>query len=173
MSETPQGRSREGIPDILPDRVGYYRPTIITGLADALMRPGGTARFHAPIACRMQSRHLHGRWDAFLNWRSGVSEVDHSEARTVAHCSFCGKSEYDVRKLVAGPQAFICDECVELSMAIVREEGQSFYLRSADEYRKLADDSVRTAEKAGIARDKAAAAVARTWLRLAKEAGAS
>jgi hypothetical protein len=85
-------------------------------------------------------------------------------------CSFCGKSQHEVRKLVAGPEVLICDECIELSMAIVREDGQSFYLRSPDEYRDLAEKSVRVAEAAGIPRDKALLAVGRTWLRLAEEA---
>jgi hypothetical protein len=72
--------------------------------------------------------------------------------------------------LVSGPHALICDECVEIPMAIVREGRKSFYLRSPDEYRKLAEDSVRVAEAAGIPRDKALLAVSRTWLRLADEA---
>jgi hypothetical protein len=55
-------------------------------------------------------------------------------------------------------------------MAIVRDEGGSFYLRSPDEYRKLAQDNIRVAEAAGIPRDKALSAVSRTWLRLAEEA---
>jgi ATP-dependent protease Clp ATPase subunit len=84
-------------------------------------------------------------------------------------CSFCGKSHHDVRKLVAGPRVLICDECVELCMAIVREDGASFYLRSPDEYRKLAEDNVRAADAAGIPRDKSLAAT-RAWLRLAEEA---
>jgi ATP-dependent protease Clp ATPase subunit len=85
-------------------------------------------------------------------------------------CSFCGKSQHDVRKLVAGPRVFICDECIEFGMAIVREEGGSFYLRSPDEYRDLAEHSIRVAEAAGIPRDKALLAANLTWLRLAKEA---
>lgn len=85
-------------------------------------------------------------------------------------CSFCGKSQHDVRKLVAGPHVFICDECIELSMTIVREEGQSFYLRSPDEYRDLAEKSIRVAEASGIPHDKALRAVSQTWLRLADEA---
>lgn len=85
------------------------------------------------------------------------------------HCSFCGKSQHDVRKLVAGPHVFICDECVELSMAIVREDGVSFYLRTPDEHRRLAVDNVRAAEAAGVPRDTALLAVGRTWLRLAEE----
>jgi ATP-dependent protease Clp ATPase subunit len=86
------------------------------------------------------------------------------------YCSFCGKSQHEVRKLVAGPRVFICDECAELCMAMFREEGASFYLRSPDEYRKLAENSVRVAEAGGISRDKALLAVSRTWLRLAEEA---
>jgi len=85
-------------------------------------------------------------------------------------CSFCGKSEQNVRQLVAGPHAFICDECIELCMMMVRDGQASFYLRSPDEYRKLAEDNVRTAEAAGVPREKALLAVSRTWLRLAEEA---
>ena len=85
-------------------------------------------------------------------------------------CSFCGTSEQDVRQLVAGPRVLICDECIELCMIIVRDGQASFYLRSPDEYRKLAEDNVRTAEAAGVPRDKAVLAVSRTWLRLAEEA---
>jgi ATP-dependent protease Clp ATPase subunit len=99
-----------------------------------------------------------------------MSEVPEGNRETIQRCSFCGKTEHDVRKLVAGPQVFICDECVESSMAIVRAEGTSFYLRSPAEYRKLAQDNIRFAEAAGIPRDKALAAVSRTWLRLAQEA---
>ena len=90
--------------------------------------------------------------------------------KPILFCSFCGKSQHEVRKLVAGPQVCICDECIELSMAIVREHGQSFYLRSPDEYRDLAEKSVRVAEAAGVPRDKALLAVSQTWLRLAEEA---
>ena len=38
------------------------------------------------------------------------------------YCSFCGKSQHEVRKLIAGPSVFICDECVELCNDIIREE---------------------------------------------------
>jgi ATP-dependent Clp protease ATP-binding subunit ClpX len=41
---------------------------------------------------------------------------------TTRYCSFCGKSQHEVRKLIAGPTVFICDECVELCMDIIREE---------------------------------------------------
>ena len=40
----------------------------------------------------------------------------------VLYCSFCGKSQHEVRKLIAGPSVFICDECVELCNDIIREE---------------------------------------------------
>jgi ATP-dependent protease Clp ATPase subunit len=89
--------------------------------------------------------------------------------KSVASCSFCAKTEAAVRRLVAGPHAFICDECIELCMTIVRDDSASFHLRSAAEYRKLAEESVRVAEAAGISRDKALLAVSRTWLRLAEE----
>jgi len=54
-------------------------------------------------------------------------------------------------------------------MVIVRENSASFYLRTPDEYRKLAADDVSAAEAAGIPADKALLAVGRTWLRLAEE----
>ena len=89
--------------------------------------------------------------------------------KSILHCSFCRKSQHVVRKLVAGPEVFICDECVELCMVIVREGSNSFYLRTPNEYRKLASDDVRAAEAAGMPTDKALLAVGRTWLRLAEE----
>jgi ATP-dependent Clp protease ATP-binding subunit ClpX len=61
------------------------------------------------------------------------------DPKPILFCSFCGKSQHEARKLIAGPKVLICDECIELSMAIVREDGQSFYLRSPDEYRDLAE----------------------------------
>ena len=38
------------------------------------------------------------------------------------YCSFCGKSQHEVRKLIAGPSVFICDECIELCNDIIRDE---------------------------------------------------
>ena len=98
-----------------------------------------------------------------------MSNVAEGGKGSILHCSFCRKSQNIVRKLVAGPQVFICDECVELCMVIVREGNSSFYLRTPDEYRKLATDDVRAAEAAGMPTDKALLAVGRTWLRLAEE----
>ncbi|WP_295170443.1 ATP-dependent Clp protease ATP-binding subunit ClpX, partial [uncultured Paracoccus sp.] len=48
------------------------------------------------------------------------------------YCSFCGKSQHEVRKLIAGPTVFICDECVELCMDIIREETKTSGLKSGD-----------------------------------------
>jgi hypothetical protein len=98
-----------------------------------------------------------------------MSNVAKGATGSILHCSFCRKSQHIVRKLVAGPEVFICDECVELCMVIVREGSSSFYLRTPDEYRKLATDDVHAAEAAGMPTDKALLAVGRTWLRLAEE----
>ena len=46
-------------------------------------------------------------------------------AEKLLYCSFCGKSQHEVRKLIAGPQVFICDECIELCNDIIREELQA------------------------------------------------
>ena len=45
-----------------------------------------------------------------------------SDDGKLLYCSFCGKSQHEVRKLIAGPSVFICDECVELCNDIIREE---------------------------------------------------
>ena len=45
-----------------------------------------------------------------------------TDSKNTLYCSFCGKSQHEVRKLIAGPTVFICDECVELCMDIIREE---------------------------------------------------
>ncbi|MFC3628094.1 ATP-dependent Clp protease ATP-binding subunit ClpX [Paracoccus angustae] len=55
-----------------------------------------------------------------------------SDSKNTLYCSFCGKSQHEVRKLIAGPTVFICDECVELCMDIIREETKSSGLKSGD-----------------------------------------
>jgi ATP-dependent Clp protease ATP-binding subunit ClpX len=61
-----------------------------------------------------------------------MSEVSGSDAKNTLYCSFCGKSQHEVRKLIAGPTVFICDECVELCMDIIREENKSSLVKSRD-----------------------------------------
>ncbi len=55
-----------------------------------------------------------------------------NDSKNTLYCSFCGKSQHEVRKLIAGPTVFICDECVELCMDIIREETKSAGLKSDD-----------------------------------------
>ena len=52
--------------------------------------------------------------------------------KNTLYCSFCGKSQHEVRKLIAGPTVFICDECVELCMDIIREETKASGLKASD-----------------------------------------
>ncbi|MBM3488339.1 MAG: ATP-dependent Clp protease ATP-binding subunit ClpX [Alphaproteobacteria bacterium] len=54
------------------------------------------------------------------------------DSKNVLYCSFCGKSQHEVRKLIAGPTVFICDECVELCMDIIREENKTTLVKSRD-----------------------------------------
>lgn len=56
-----------------------------------------------------------------------------SDSKNTLYCSFCGKSQHEVRKLIAGPTVFICDECVELCMDIIREETKTSGLKSGDD----------------------------------------
>ena len=52
--------------------------------------------------------------------------------KNILYCSFCGKSQHEVRKLIAGPTVFICDECVELCMDIIKEENKSSLVKHSD-----------------------------------------
>ena len=52
--------------------------------------------------------------------------------KNILYCSFCGKSQHEVRKLIAGPTVFICDECVELCMDIIKEENKSSVIKHQD-----------------------------------------
>ncbi|MCG8440622.1 MAG: AAA family ATPase, partial [Caulobacterales bacterium] len=54
------------------------------------------------------------------------------DGKSTLYCSFCGKSQHEVRKLIAGPTVFICDECVELCMDIIREETKTSLVKSKE-----------------------------------------
>ena len=54
------------------------------------------------------------------------------DSKSTLYCSFCGKSQHEVRKLIAGPTVFICDECVELCMDIIREENKTTQVKTRD-----------------------------------------
>ena len=54
-----------------------------------------------------------------------MSEKKGSASTKILHCSFCNKSQHEVRKLIAGPSVFVCDECIELCNDIIREEAQA------------------------------------------------
>jgi ATP-dependent Clp protease ATP-binding subunit ClpX len=79
---------------------------------------------------------------------SEMSKIGGSDTKNPLYCSFCGKSQHEVRKLIAGPTVFICDECVELCMDIIGEENKSSLTKSGDkiptpkEIRKVLDDYV-------------------------------
>ncbi len=75
-------------------------------------------------------------------------ETSTGESKNTLYCSFCGKSQHEVRKLIAGPTVFICDECVELCMDIIREENKTSMVKSSEgvptpaEIYKVLDDYV-------------------------------
>jgi ATP-dependent Clp protease ATP-binding subunit ClpX len=75
-------------------------------------------------------------------------ESSTGESKNTLYCSFCGKSQHEVRKLIAGPTVFICDECVELCMDIIREENKTSMVKSSEgvptpaEIYKVLDDYV-------------------------------
>ena len=68
--------------------------------------------------------------------------------KNILYCSFCGKSQHEVRKLIAGPTVFICDECVELCMDIIKEENKDTFVKNVEgvptpqEIFKVLDDYV-------------------------------
>ncbi|WP_434287686.1 ATP-dependent Clp protease ATP-binding subunit ClpX [Celeribacter sp. SCSIO 80788] len=61
-----------------------------------------------------------------------MSNSSSGDSKNTLYCSFCGKSQHEVRKLIAGPTVFICDECVELCMDIIREETKTSGLKSSE-----------------------------------------
>ncbi len=79
---------------------------------------------------------------------------DKSESKNTLYCSFCGKSQHEVKKLIAGPTVFICDECVELCMDIIKEENKASFNHKLDgiptptEINKVLNDYVIGQEKA-------------------------
>jgi ATP-dependent Clp protease ATP-binding subunit ClpX len=76
-----------------------------------------------------------------------MGKVAGSDSKTTLYCSFCGKSQQEVRKLIAGPTVFICDECVELCKDIIHEERSSLTklrdgVPTPKDIRKILDDYV-------------------------------
>src|SRR5450631_789519 len=77
-----------------------------------------------------------------------MSKVAGSDSKDKLYCSFCGKSQHEVRKLIAGPTVFICNECIELCKDIIGEDNNSSLVKSRDgiptpkELRKVLDDYV-------------------------------
>jgi len=77
-----------------------------------------------------------------------MSKSGTGDSKNTLYCSFCGKSQHEVRKLIAGPTVFICDECVELCMDIIKEDHKSSVSKSRDgvptpkEIRTVLDDYV-------------------------------
>ena len=61
-----------------------------------------------------------------------MTKATEGDGKSTLYCSFCGKSQHEVRKLIAGPTVFICDECVELCMDIIREENKSSLVKSKE-----------------------------------------
>lgn len=83
-----------------------------------------------------------------------MSKTEKTDSKNTLYCSFCGKSQHEVRKLIAGPNVFICNECVELCMDIIREEDKTQMVRSGEgvptpsEIKKVLDDYVIGQERA-------------------------
>ena len=61
-----------------------------------------------------------------------MTKLSGGDSKSTLYCSFCGKSQHEVRKLIAGPTVFICDECVELCNDIIREETKSALVKTRD-----------------------------------------
>ena len=83
-----------------------------------------------------------------------MSKTEKTDSKNTLYCSFCGKSQHEVRKLIAGPNVFICNECVELCMDIIREEDKTQLVRSGEgvptpsEIKQVLDDYVIGQERA-------------------------
>ena len=82
-----------------------------------------SASWHVSVLCSASREGSRRRYE------QGYSRAT---SKNTLYCSFCGKSQHEVRKLIAGPTVFICDECVELCMDIIREENKSSLVKSKD-----------------------------------------
>ena len=81
--------------------------------------------------------------------------VEENKDSGTLYCSFCGKSQHEVKKLIAGPTVFICNECVELCVDIIREESKSSLavdgsgkVPKPSQIKKILDDYVIGQERA-------------------------
>jgi ATP-dependent Clp protease ATP-binding subunit ClpX len=61
-----------------------------------------------------------------------MTKPTNADSKNTLYCSFCGKSQHEVRKLIAGPTVFICDECVDLCTDIIREESKTTLSKSRE-----------------------------------------
>lgn len=61
-----------------------------------------------------------------------MTDLTNNDSKNTLYCSFCGKSQHEVRKLIAGPTVFICDECVELCNDIIKEESKGALAKTGD-----------------------------------------
>src|SRR3981189_2856190 len=83
-----------------------------------------------------------------------MSKSGEKDSKSALYCSFCGKSQHEVRKPIAGPSVFVCDECVELCKDIIREELEDRAERARDklpkpqEIKKVLDEYVIGQERA-------------------------
>ena len=77
-----------------------------------------------------------------------MSKVGGGDSKNTLYCSFCGKSQHEVRKLIAGPTVFICDECVELCMDIIREENKSSLVKQYQRLFEMESIDLTLAEEA-------------------------
>ena len=71
------------------------------------------------------------------------------------YCSFCGKSQHEVRKLIAGPSVFVCDECVDLCNDIIREEIQEKDTETTERKRPIPEEIKNTLDEYGIGQESA------------------
>jgi hypothetical protein len=120
-TEQKEGLYAEFHPDGSLAHFGNYRDGQLCGWALYLDNSGFSGRIHKEQTILYPDADEAASEAGFAEWAERwIGEIA-ADARSDRRCSFCGKGDEEVRRLIAGPTTYICDECVDICSAILRD----------------------------------------------------